>query len=203
MFDHLFVIPYSGSIQILDQQLQVLGTWTNAGHPINVEKSVILDSFLVAPHFIIQDAFHVINVYTQESFDIEGLGVDIIDMQSRNDILFVSGEDIDGVTVLQFDETFNVLSESPLDLPKPESDFSFTYYPDRVYAWRTDGLSGYQANYRVVYQYANANPVRLIDLSLDSMWVDSIYEWPPEYHSPPNYFFRQMSLTIHLILSAI
>ncbi|MDQ3015990.1 MAG: T9SS type A sorting domain-containing protein, partial [Bacteroidota bacterium] len=185
------IVNTIGESILLDLQLQPLKIWDNS-HPINFSTSISLDSFIVGIHTVDNRLLHVVNAYTEETIDLNLASLlDKIDtLQSREDIVFVQGHLDNQVRVLQYNSKFELLSNSALDSPDENYNFSFTFYPDRVYSWRTAGQSRYKANYRVVSKYPDANPIQYIDIALDSVWIDSIFQGPPEQQSPAKVIFR-------------
>jgi len=151
----------------------------------------------------------IFNVYTetQQVFDLSANFDRIEEIQVNKNKLFVKGISAGDNVVLQLDSTFSYIDFTFLDIPDLDKELSYSYFPESVYAWGLDGLSGYKANYRICYQYEDANPIHYVDIAWDTIWVDSIHKYPPEWHIPASVFLsgivRNLSpdtlknLTIH------
>ena len=188
--DYIVVFDYVGKPVVFSIDLDEVAYWNNNQHPVSSYESMALDSFLIG--IITQEdaTLHVVNGLTEESFDLDlsGYLTHIEDIQVNTDGLFVKGKKDDVDYLVQLNWQFQVFNETVVDLPDIPGPFTYTYYTDRMYAWKADGLSAYRANYRISYQYPDSNPIRFVDISLDTIWVDSIYYWPPEMHLPAKLF---------------
>ncbi|MBP7240237.1 MAG: T9SS type A sorting domain-containing protein [Saprospiraceae bacterium] len=188
---------------VLDNELNIIYEWDNlASLPFNM--GVVLDSFLVGRAGLNPTSIAIVNVYdeAQQVIDLSGYFDQIQDIQSNKNMLFVKGIFNGEPYVLKLNSEFSVVEISTLDMPELDKEMSFHYYPDRVYACGYDGLANYKANYRMSYKYIEASPIKYLDIALDSMWVDSVYFWPEEYHLPANVYIlatirNHSSETIH------
>ena len=87
--------------------------------------------------------------------------------------------------LVQINEQLQVIHETVIDLPDLlGGEFTFTYYSDRVYA----STPGDWRKYRMSYHFTDANPIRFVHISLDTIWVDSVFLYPHEMHLPANLF---------------
>ena len=172
---------------VLDNHLKVIYQWDEPSSlPFNIYQGVVLDSFLVGKQALQPTSIAWVNIYNeaQQAMDLSIYFDQIEEVQANKNMLFVKGIVNGESFVLQLDNTFSVVGITQLVFPPLNKELSFQYYPDRVYAWSYDGLANYQANYRMSYKYLEASPINYIDIALDTMWVDSVYKYPEEYHLP-------------------
>ncbi|MEO5582079.1 MAG: T9SS type A sorting domain-containing protein, partial [Saprospiraceae bacterium] len=127
-----------------------------------------------------------VNGLTEVSFDLDlsGYLTHIDDIQVNNQGLFVKGKKGALDYLIQINEQLHVINETAMDMPDLGGPFTFTYYSDRVYGSTTAGV----AEYRMSYHYIDANPIRFVDVSLDTIWVDSVFYYPHEMHLPANLY---------------
>ena len=186
VLDHLLVYPATGPPTLYDQNLQPAITWNNSMLP--GDYAVSIDSFMVGVSAPGNLSLHIINAF-DESFrdlDLSTYFTQILSLSVENNILIVRGNAGTQPLVLKLDSHFIILAQSNLDIPMPKgiNEMTLMYFPDRVYSWGYDGLD----SYRMSYQYPDAHPIQYIDLALDSIWVDSVFYWPPEQHLPAKVF---------------
>jgi len=81
-----------------------------------------------------------------------------------------------------------VVNETVIETTDIDRPLTYTYYADRVYVSTTDGISQYEAEYRMTYHFTDSDPITYVDISLDSIWVDSVFYWPHEMHLPARLF---------------
>jgi len=188
--DYIVAFPASTDPIIFSIDLVPIATWDFNQHPVNNYEQKALDSFLIG--IITQEvaSLHVVNGLTEVNFDLDlsGYFTYIDDLQVNEQGLFVKGKKGDVDYLVQINEQLQVINETVIDLPDLGGPFTFTYYSDRVYASTTDGISQYGAEYRMSYHFMDANPIRFVDISLDTIWVDSVFYWPHEMHLPANLF---------------
>ncbi len=170
---------------------------------------VSLDSFLVGRIFNNPTTLHAVNAFNENARDIDlsTYFTQIDSLVVRGDILLVTGINSTNRNVLQLNKNFEVIDENVYVIPDTVHSWELSFYPDRLYAWRTDGLSAYKADYRIAYAYLDPQPVTYVDLELSSIAVDSVFYWPPDYHLPANLFLSAYiinhsldtlhSLTVH------
>ncbi len=189
--DNLLVVPTSGDIRLLDHQLQEVLIWNNITHPIHYEEAVIIDSFVVGKHLLQPRQLFAINAYDQAVRNVDLTPyLDVIDtIQSRENFLFIKGVRNNQNHVLLFNSQFDLLINETLDVPQTGHNFSYTFYPDRVYAWAAHEIRWYDPNYRVVYPYQDASPIQYVEFSFDSLWIDSFHVFTPEMHLPASVYF--------------
>ncbi len=188
--EYIVAFPTSMDPIIFSIDLLPVGTWDVNQHPVNNYEQMALDSFLIG--IITQEvaSLHVVNGLTEENFDLDlsGYFAHIDDVQVNEQGLFVKGKKGAVDYLVQINEQLQVINETVIDLPDLGGPFTFTYYSDRVYASTADGVSQYAAEYRMSYHFTDANPIRFVDISLDTIWVDSVFYWPHEMHLPANLF---------------
>ena len=188
--DYIVVFDYAAKPVVYSIDLDEVAYWNINQHPVSSYESMALDSFLIG--IITQEdaTLHVVNGLTEASFDLDlsGYFTHIEEIQVNTDGLFVKGKKGVDDYLLQLNDQFQVINETIVDLPDLAGTFTYTYHANRMYAWKADGLSAYRANYRISYNYPDANPIRFIDISLDTIWVDSVFYWPPEMHLPAKLF---------------
>lgn len=188
--DHIVTFPDSADPIIFSIDLLNVATWNiNQSSSYDFEQMAI-DSFLVGHNTQEEASLHIVNGMTGVSFDLDlsGYLTDINDIQINDQGLFVKGKKEALDYLIQINEQLQVVNETVVDTPDIDRPLSYTYYPDRVYITTTDGISEYDAEYRISYYYADADPIRYVDISLDTIWVDSVFYWPHEMHLPANLF---------------
>ncbi len=210
-FDGSILITSVSSYPILiNPQLDIIQIWPDLAFlPFQMNEALVLDSFLLGRVLTDSLAIGMFNVYTEvyKVVDVSPYLDKIIDIQINSGYLFVRGmSDMEDV-VLQLDKTGSMTDLIPLDIPDAGSEWIYTYFPERVFAWRFDGLADYKANYRICYSYPDPNPIRYVDIAWDTIWVDSIFKHPPEWHVPATVFVSAVvnnlspdtltSLTLH------
>ncbi len=184
--DYIVAFPASADPIIFSIDLLPVDTWHFNQHPVNHYIQIALDSFLIG--HITQEAasLHVVNGLTEVNFDLDlsDYLTHIDDIQVNEQGLFVKGKRGALDYMIQINAHLQVINETVMDMPEFAGLFTFTYYSYRVYGSRTDGV----AEYRMSYRYADANPIRFVDVSLDTIWVDSVFYWPHEMHLPANLY---------------
>lgn len=161
---------------LLNDRLEVIGIWPDLSFlPFNVNEALVLDSFLVGIDVLHPLAISTYNIYSEDqmSIDLAGSSDQIDEIQSNKNNLFIKGRSAGEDMVLQLDSTFSFIDILPLEIPGLDKQMNFRYYPERVYAWSTDGIAKYDANYRICYPYTDPTPIEYVDISLDTIWVDS------------------------------
>lgn len=174
----ILVLSESQSPLVLDEHLNNIYEWVDLSSlPFAISDAVVLDSFLIGKKDMDPTSIVNVNIYNevQQEIDLSAYFDQIEDVQANKNMLFIKGVFNGESFVLQMNEGFTVISFTKLDMPSLDKEMTFTYYPDRVYAWGFDGLSGYNANYRMSYTYIEPGPVKYLDVALDSVWVDSVY----------------------------
>jgi hypothetical protein len=173
---------------LLNDRLEVIGIWTDLSFlPFTITEALVLDSLIVGRDLLHPLAISTFNIYSeaQRNIDLSGYFDQIDEIQSNKNNLFVKGKSAGTDLVLQLDSTFSFVDIQPLEFPDLDKELNYRYYPERMYASGYDGYTNYKANYRMCYPYQDPSPIRYVDISLDTMWVDSVRHWPPEYHIPP------------------
>lgn len=181
---------------IIDRNLEQIYTWHMiADFPFDTAQIVSLDSFIIYKDESNSTSIQLINVYDEsiQQLDLSAYVSSIEDMQSNKGFVFVKGSSINGPLVVQLDKNFQVVRVSSLDIPEINGIRTLRYYPDRVYAWGHQGLGQYNANYRLCYAYQQPEPIELVDLKLDSMWIHSINIVTPNH---PIYAYLGISCKI-------
>ena len=148
---------------------------------------VSLDSFLVGRKFGMPTSLHAVNAFNENSRDIDlSAYFTLVDsLVVRGDILIASGRNGDMRYALQLDRNFDIINGTPFVAPDSIYPWVFSIYPERLYAWRIDGLAGYGANYRIAYPFLDPKPITYVDLSFYDITVDSVYYWSPGDPSAP------------------
>jgi len=170
---------------LLNDKLEVIGIWPDLSFlPFNVNEALVLDSFLVGIDVLHPLAISTYNIYSEDqmSIDLTGYFDQIDEIQSNKNNLFIKGKSAGDDMVLQMDSTFSVIDIQPLEFPGLDKQMHFRYYPERVYAWSTDGIAKYEANYRICYAYMDPSPIQYVDIALDTIWVDSVTGPHPHDH---------------------
>jgi hypothetical protein len=184
--DGLMVFSLGLPPTYLDSQLMPIKTWLNAISSF----MVAMDSFLIGVNSGMPSSLHTVNSFNENAQDIDlSLYFSNIDFQVvRGDVLIVVGKNGATNNTVQLDKNFQILAEKPFVYPDDIYPWQLSFYPDRLYAWRTDGLAAYKADYRIAYDYLNPQPITYVDLELASIFVDSVFYWPPDHHLPANLF---------------
>ncbi len=186
-----YIVAFSDTLNpiIYSIDLTPIGTWDFNQHPVNNYEWVTLDSFLIGVNVSNNASLHVVNGLTEVSLDLDLSGyLNIIEeIQVNRDGLFVKGKKGAVDYVVQINEQLQVVNETIIDFPF-DGSIPLAFYSDRVYGWASDGVSQYQGEYKMAYHYTDANPIRFVDISLDTIWVDSVFLWPHEMHQPANLF---------------
>ena len=183
----ILVFSDSESALLLNDHLEVIYEWQDLlSLTFNIDQAVVVDSFLVGKEGVNPTSIAMVNVYneSQQVMDLSMYFDQIEEIQANKNMLFVKGIFNGESQLLQLDSEFAVVGITKIDIPELNKELTFQYYPDRVYAWGYDGLANYKANYRMSYQYQDANPVKYLDIALDTMWVDSVYKYPEQQHLP-------------------
>lgn len=185
----ILVVSYTSYPVLLNDRLEVIGLWPDLSFlPFSVDEALVIDSFLVGIDLLNPLAIGTFNIHSESQMNID-LSVyfdQIDDIQSNKNNLFIRGKSGGDDIVLQLDSTFSFVDIQFLELPDLDKEMNFRYYPERVYASGDDGYTSYKANYRMCYPYQDPNPIRYVDIALDTMWVDTVYVYPPEWHIPPS-----------------
>lgn len=192
----ILVISYEDTPVLLDPQLNEIIRWQSATEvSFALEDAAVLDSFLISLSGFNDSILQVINVYTEDQRDINlSSYLDHIDeVQVNKNQLFVKGESLGEDMVIQINSKLEIIEVKYLGTPMIDKIFTYRYYPDRVYAWSTDGQANYVANYRICYPYTDPSPIQYIDLALDTMWVDSVRHYAWHY----NIFYIQGIVSNH------
>ncbi len=167
--------------RLYDQDLNQLATWQN--YPdfyLDTSLVVVLDSFWIGKSPTLPSALDIVNVFTEsvQHIDVSQFLDSIQDIQTNQGYLFVSGM-FEGINqVVQYDKSFELVQVRQLDVPTVKESMELRYSPARVYAWAIDGIGGYKADYRICYAYTDPYEIESFDISLDSMWISSIENFP-------------------------
>lgn len=183
-----YIVAFSSSDDpiIFSIDLLPVDTWHFNQHPVNNYLQMALDSFLIG-HITQEDArLHIVNGLTEVSFDLDlsDYLTHIDDIQVNAQGLFVKGKKGTLDYLIQINEQLQVINVTVMDMPELAELFTFTYYSDRVYGSRTDEVD----EYRMSYHYLDAHPIHFVDVSLDTIWVDSVFYYPHEMHLPANLY---------------
>lgn len=181
----ILVVSNTSYPVLLNDKLEVLEIWPDLSFlPFNISEALVLDSFLVGIDLSHPLAISTFNIYSeaQMNIDLSGYFDQIDEIQSNKNNLFIKGKSADEDMVLQLDSTFSYIDIQPLDLPGLDKEMNFRYYPERAYAWSTDGMAKYEANYRICYPYIDPTPIKYVDIALDTIWVDSVSVPHPHDH---------------------
>lgn len=185
----ILVVSNASYPVLLNDRLEVIGIWADLSFlPFNVNEDLVLDSFLLGIDLLHPLAISTFNIYSesQMNIDLSGYFDQIDEIQSNKNNLFIKGKSAGEDMILQLDSAFSFVDLQPLEIPELDKEMNFQFYPGRVYASGYDGYTTYKANYRVCYPYKNPTPIQYVDISLDTMWVDTLYIFPPEWHVPPS-----------------
>ncbi len=170
---------------LLNDRLDVIGIWADLSFlPFQINDELVLDSFLLGMDLSNPLSLATFNVYIEEQTSIDmSLYFDQVDeIQSNKNNLFVKGKLAGEEMILQLDSTFSFVDINLLNVPELDKEFTFQYYPERVYAWSTDDVANYGANYRMCYLYTTPTPIQYLDLALDTIWIDSVSAPSPHDH---------------------
>jgi len=187
LLDGLMIFSDSLPPTYFNNQFEPIKTWLDiANHPISFNDMVAMDSFIVGINIEIPTALHAVNAFDENTQDID-LATYFSEIDSlvvRGDILIATGRN--GVTrfALQLDKQFNIIHGAPFVVPEGDYPWVLSVYPEQIYAWRIDGFSGYNADYRVAYSYLNPQPIKYVDLSLMDISVDSVYLYSQDLGAP-------------------
>ena len=165
-----------------NNQINEVNTWLDIpNHPISFNDMVAMDSFIVGININGPTALHVVNAFNENSQDIDlSTFFTLIDsLVVRGDILIASGRNGDSRYALQLDRNFDIITGTTFVAPDSIYPWAFSIYPQRLYAWRIDGFSGYGANYRIAYPFLDPQPITYVDLAFDDIVVDSVVYWDP------------------------
>ena len=186
------VYPVQGGLMIFsaglpptlfNHQIEPIKTWLNIpNHPISFNDMVALDSFIVGINVEMPTALHAVNAFNENSQDIDlsAYFSQIDSLLVRGDILIVTGRNGETRFALKLDKHLNIISGAPFVVPEGDYPWVLSIYPDRLYAWRTDG----SGNYRIAYPFVDPLPITYVDLALVDISVDSIFKWSPDQGSP-------------------
>lgn len=167
-----------------NNQIEEVNTWLNIpNHPISFNDMVAMDSFIIGININMPTSLHAVNAFNENSQDIDlSAYFTLIDsLVVRGDILIASGRNGNMRYALQLDRNFDIINGTPFVAPDTIYPWVFSIYPERLYAWRIDGFSGYGADYRIAYPFLDPTPITYVDLAFEDISVDSV-----EYWSPPN-----------------
>jgi hypothetical protein len=187
----ILVFSENESPLLLNDQLEDIKEWQNfTTLPFSLYEAVVLDSFLVGVEELNPLSLAKINVYDESltHLDLTSYFDLIEDVQSNKDNLFIKGISNGIHQVLQLDSKFSLVDLTVISFPDLVKQLAFHYYPDRVYASGHDGIANYKADYRMCYKYTVASPIKYVDIALDTMWVDSVYQYPMHFHIPPRVY---------------
>ncbi|HSF89539.1 MAG TPA: T9SS type A sorting domain-containing protein [Saprospiraceae bacterium] len=172
----ILVVSSTSYPVLLNDKLEVIGIWPDLSFlPFNVNEALVLDSFLLGIDVLHPLEISTFNIYSEDqmSIDLTGYFDQIDEIQSNKNNLFIKGRSAGEDMILQLDSTFNFIDIQPFEIPDLDKEMNFRYYPDRVYAWSTDGMAKYEANYRICFPYIDPSPIQYVDIALDTIWVDS------------------------------
>jgi len=189
----LLVFSYGEPPTFYDEHLQPIATWINMpNHPISYDHLVALDSFIIGINVNAPNFLHIVNVYTEATIDIDlsGYFTTMESLVVRGNIVIATGTQGLSPYMVQLNNQFVVIKESPYEIPDSSYTWVLNFFPDRMYAWRKDGLSGYKADYRVCYEYVDPVPIKYLDIALEDAWVDSVFYYPWENHLPAKVFIK-------------
>lgn len=180
----ILVFSQTGAPLLIDDHLTEIVKWHDSTSlPFSIHEASVLDSFLVGRSGFTPNAIANINVYNEIKGEVDlSPYLDLVeDVQVNKNQLFVKGILGQEHYVIELDGQFQVVEIHKIDFPDLDFDLTYRYFPDRVYAWGLDGLARYNANYRMSYKYIDPHPVEYIDIALDTMWVDSVVKYAPQY----------------------
>ena len=180
----ILVFSQTAAPLLLDDHLTEIIMWHDTTSlPFSINEANVLDSFLVGRSGFTPNAIAIINVYseTKGEVDLSPYLNLVEDVQVNKSHLFVKGVLNQEHYVIELDGQFQIVEIHKIDFPDLDFDLTYRYFPDRVYAWGLNGLARYNANYRMSYKYKDPHPVEYIDIALDTMWVDSVVNYAPQY----------------------
>ena len=181
----ILVISDDDDPLVLNDHLEEITEWDpNWTLPFSIGDALVLDSFLVGTDPLQPLSIKAVNVYDESLQDIDLSAIlDIVEeIQVNQYWLFVKGKSNGEEMVVQINGNLEVVDVKTLEIPAVDKEFSYSYYPERVYAWSTDGIAGYKANYRICYPYSEPSPIKYLDIELDTMWMDSVYRYAHQYY---------------------
>ena len=168
-----------------------VNTWLNlSAHPVSFNNMVAIDSFMVGINYEIPTSLHAVNAFNEnvQDIDLSNYFSQIDSLVVRGDILIAIGRNGTIGNTLQLNPFFQIVDEKPFVYPDDIYPWEFSFYPERLYAWRTDGLSDYKADYRIAYSFHDPQPITYLDLTIVDISVDSVFYWPPSHHLPAHLF---------------